>query len=61
MQNAIIGDDNSVTGGVIGAATLLIVNHFVVRYLHGHDWLERRVEGDPDVLIDDGVVQPLRS
>jgi hypothetical protein len=23
--------------------------------------LERRVEGDPDVLIDDGVVQPLRS
>jgi hypothetical protein len=35
--------------------------HFVVRYLYGHDWLERRVEGDPDVLIDDGVVQPLRS
>ena len=61
VQNAIIGDDNSVTGGVIGAATLLIVNHFVVRYLYGHDRLERLVEGDPDVLIDDGVVQPLRS
>jgi uncharacterized membrane protein YcaP (DUF421 family) len=57
VQNAIIGDDNSVTGGVIGAATLLIVNHFVVRYLYGHDRLERLVEGDPDVLIDDGVVQ----
>ena len=24
-------------------------------------WLERRVEGDPDLLIADGVVQPLRS
>ncbi len=34
VQNAIIGDDNSVTGGIIGAATLLVVNHFVVRFLY---------------------------
>ena len=33
VQNAIIGDDNSVTGGVIGAATLLLVNFLVVRFL----------------------------
>ena len=26
VQNAIIGEDNSVTGGIIGAATLLGVN-----------------------------------
>ena len=57
VQNAIIGDDNSITGGVIGAATLLLVNHFVVRYLYGHERLERLVEGDADVLIDNGVVQ----
>ena len=31
VQNAIIGDDNSLIGGVIGAATLLAVNYFVVR------------------------------
>src|SRR2546428_3486990 len=63
VQNAIIGDDNSVTGGIIGAATLLIVNHIVVRYLYGHDRLERLVEGDPDVLIDNGVMQldPLKK
>jgi uncharacterized membrane protein YcaP (DUF421 family) len=57
VQNAIIGDDNSITGGVISAATLLIVNHFVVRYLYGHERLERLVEGDPDVLVDNGRVQ----
>jgi len=28
VQNAIIGDDNSVTGGLIGAATLLVINYF---------------------------------
>ena len=57
VQNAIIGEDNSVTGGMIGAATLLVVNHFVVRFLYGHERLERLVEGDPDVLIENGVVK----
>src|SRR5476651_2482236 len=56
VQNAIIGDDNSVTGGMIGAATLLIINHFVVRYLYSHERLDRLIEGEPDVLIDGGVV-----
>src|SRR5690349_23084454 len=40
VQNAIIGEDNTVTGGLIGAATLLVVNHVVVRYLYGHERLE---------------------
>src|SRR5882672_6089844 len=57
VQNAIIGDDNSVTGGVIGAGTLLFVNHMVVRYLYGHERLERLVEGDPDLLIDNGCLR----
>ena len=55
VQNAIIGDDNSVTGGLIGAATLLVINHVVVRFLYGHERLDRLVEGDPDVLIENGV------
>src|SRR3981081_1244153 len=56
VQNAIIGEDNTVIGGVIGAATLLGVNHLVVKYLYGHEKVERFVEGDPDVIIDKGVV-----
>src|ERR1700683_2752787 len=36
VQNAIIGDDNSVTGGIIGAATLLLVNYLFVRFLYSH-------------------------
>jgi uncharacterized membrane protein YcaP (DUF421 family) len=60
VQNAIIGDDNSITGGLIGAATLLVVNYAVVRFLYGHDKLEQLVEGAPDVLVDNGVIQPDR-
>jgi uncharacterized membrane protein YcaP (DUF421 family) len=56
VQNAIIGDDNSVTGGILGAATLLLVNYVVVRFLYGHERLEHLVEGDPDVLIENGAV-----
>ena len=58
VQNAIIGEDNSVTGGLIGAATLLVVNHVVVRYLYGHERLEQLVEGAPSVLIERGAIQP---
>jgi len=57
VQNAIIGEDNSVTGGLIGAATLLVMNHLVVRYLYDHEKIDRLIEGDPDILIDGGVVR----
>ena len=57
VQNAIIGDDNSVTGGCIGAATLLAVNHWVNRFLYGHAKIDRLVEGDADVLIESSVIQ----
>jgi uncharacterized membrane protein YcaP (DUF421 family) len=57
VQNAIIGEDNSVTGGVIGASTLLLVNYAVVRFLYDHEKIDRFVEGSPDVLIENGEIQ----
>jgi uncharacterized membrane protein YcaP (DUF421 family) len=54
VQNAIIGNDNSVLGGVIGASTLLVINYIVVRFLYSHETLDRLVEGSEDVLIDNG-------
>src|SRR5207244_4167419 len=41
VQNAIIGEDNSVTGGIIGATALLVVNYLVVRFLYGHKRLDQ--------------------
>jgi uncharacterized membrane protein YcaP (DUF421 family) len=57
VQNAIIGDDNTVTGGVIGATSLLVVNYLVVRFLYKHRSLDQFVEGRADVLIEDGKVK----
>ncbi len=57
VQNAIIGDDNSVTGGMIGAFSLMGVNYLVVRFLFRHRRLDQVLEGKPAVLIEDGVVR----
>jgi uncharacterized membrane protein YcaP (DUF421 family) len=56
VQNAIIGDDNSVLGGVIGATSLLVTNYLVVRFLYDHRKLDQIVEGKADVLIENGRV-----
>ena len=56
VQNAIIGDDNTVVGGLIGATTLLAVNFLVVRFLFRHPKLDRLAEGNATTLIHQGKV-----
>jgi len=60
VQNAIIGADNSLLGGVIGATTLLVFNYIVVRFAFAHPRLERLLEGDADVLMRNGAVVDAR-
>jgi uncharacterized membrane protein YcaP (DUF421 family) len=56
VQNAIIGDDNSVTGGVIGAFSLLAINWIVVRLLFRSPRLTRLLEGHASILVRDGQI-----
>jgi uncharacterized membrane protein YcaP (DUF421 family) len=56
VQNALIGDDNSISGGVIGAFTLLAINWLVVRLLYNSPKLERIVEGTDETLILEGMI-----
>jgi uncharacterized membrane protein YcaP (DUF421 family) len=56
VQNAIIGNDNSVTGGLLGALTLLLFNLIVVRFLYRHEKIDRLIEGNETVLVEDGKV-----
>ena len=56
VQNAIIGDDNSITGGVIGAFGLLAINWLVVRVLFNSPKLTRLLEGRACVLVSDGQI-----
>jgi uncharacterized membrane protein YcaP (DUF421 family) len=54
LQNALIGDDNSVTGGVIGASTLFVANYLFVRLTYRSAKARRILEGTPSVLLRNG-------
>src|SRR5260370_5324348 len=56
VQNAIIGEDNSVTGGIIGAISLLAINYLAVRFLYDHRNIDQIVEGRADILLADRKV-----
>ena len=57
VQNAIIGNDNSLTGGLVGAFTLLALNYMVVRFLFRHRRLDQLLEGEPTTLIEKGRIR----
>ena len=54
VQNAMIGDDNSVTGGVIGALALLTINWVLMRLLFKLPKVNKALEGSEAVLIRHG-------
>jgi uncharacterized membrane protein YcaP (DUF421 family) len=56
VQNAMIGDDNSVSGGVIGALSLLTINWLLTRVLFRHPRINSALSGTETVLIRHGVV-----
>jgi uncharacterized membrane protein YcaP (DUF421 family) len=56
VQNAIIGDDNSITGGIIGALSLLAINWLLMWLLYRAPKVNAALEGSPTTLIRNGVV-----
>jgi uncharacterized membrane protein YcaP (DUF421 family) len=56
VQNAMIGDDNSVSGGVIGAFSLLAINWILSKTLFQFPKLNSAIEGTKTYLIRHGEV-----
>jgi uncharacterized membrane protein YcaP (DUF421 family) len=56
VQNAVIGDDDSVTGATIGAVTLVAINALLNRLTVISPLAQRLFEGTPTSVIADGRV-----
>jgi uncharacterized membrane protein YcaP (DUF421 family) len=56
VQNAVIGNDNSLTGGLLGALVLVSVNAVWVRVVNRRPSLTRIFEGTPTTLVENGKV-----
>jgi len=57
LQNAMIGNDTSLLGGLIGATVLLSANFGLAYAVFRSRSLQRFVTGEPRILIRDGVLQ----
>ena len=56
VQNAVIGNDTSLTGGLFGAAVLIFGNYLLVRATYLHDRVSRLLQGREATLVEDGVL-----
>jgi uncharacterized membrane protein YcaP (DUF421 family) len=56
VQNAVIGNDNSLGGGMIGAVTILVLNWGVVEISYRFKFMRRTMEGNPTILIHNGKI-----
>ena len=56
VQNAIIGPDNSLVGGLVGAAALLLINLIFSRLKYSSKTVEAAAEGTPVTLVSKGKI-----
>ena len=58
VQNSMNGGDNSITGGMILAATLVAINWGVAWLTFRNKRVEALIEGRPVILVHDGHIDP---
>jgi uncharacterized membrane protein YcaP (DUF421 family) len=56
VQNAMTGGDNSLMGGIVAAATLLVLNYFVADLSGANRRFRKFIQGEPSLLVHDGEV-----
>ncbi len=56
VQNAIIGQDNSLIGGVVGAVSLLGINYLVAVFKYNSKTVEEFIEGKPRTIIENSKI-----
>lgn len=57
LQNAMIGPDNSLGGGLIGAVTMITLNGILARVTFQFPRLARVLNGEPTLLIENGQIK----
>jgi uncharacterized membrane protein YcaP (DUF421 family) len=56
VQNAMVGTDSSLMGGLLAAATLFLANYLFKIAIYLSPWFKKAVEGEPVLLVSDGKV-----
>lgn len=57
VQNAMVGPDNSLTGGLVAAASLFLLNYGFKHLMYRSRKVSRFLQGEPRLLVYKGKVQ----
>lgn len=57
VQNAMVGSDTSLSGGLIAAGSLFLINMIFKRVMAQSTWIKKLVQDKPEILIHDGKVE----
>ncbi len=56
VQNAMVGSDVSLEGGIIAAFSLFLINYIFKKTLNKSTFLSQLVQSKPEILIHDGII-----
>lgn len=56
VQNAMVGPNTSLEGGIFAATVLFIANYLIKRFMFRNEKVKAFIESEPIVLIRDGVL-----
>lgn len=56
VQNAMVGQNTTLTGGLVAAGSLFIVNVILKFFTYRSKFLTKLIEGVPVILVRDGII-----
>ena len=56
VQNAMVGENTTLIGGIAAALTLVVIDRVVDRLEQRSDRVRTKLEGEPRILVRDGVI-----
>ncbi|MCU0324776.1 MAG: DUF421 domain-containing protein [Spirosomaceae bacterium] len=57
VQNAMVGSDTSLLGGIVAAAALFVLNFILKKLSHRFQGVSKLIEGEPIMLVYKGMIQ----
>lgn len=56
VQNAMVGQNTSLEGGLVAALMLFVANFILKKFMFKNQYIRHLIQDEPEILIKDGIV-----